>query len=298
MAEAAIPVDLLNPGQVFACLGFLEAADILLGNAQGGFDWSDEPDVRFRLAADGEKNPAESVLSFLARATVRSVAPARSDLTTENWDVPTSRVSDDTPFPCAVPNSPATLPALYLCEETNEQIVVDHWADSRGATSRDNVKFWAGAGGYPGAALARDALNLVRSRVLDVAKDPFSLWAEQSSSFRLDWRRDYIPLDIGFSLNNHSSARFRTIGYPLVEILAAIGLTHARPEFISKLKYRYGVLGVGPESELFGPFFLRASLGDSDLPFPLRSFCMNLGWPGKEGQARCITTVYEEVSNE
>ena len=25
MAEASIPVDLLNPGQVFACLGFLEA---------------------------------------------------------------------------------------------------------------------------------------------------------------------------------------------------------------------------------------------------------------------------------
>jgi hypothetical protein len=27
MAEASIPVDLLNPGQVFACLGFMEAAE-------------------------------------------------------------------------------------------------------------------------------------------------------------------------------------------------------------------------------------------------------------------------------
>jgi CRISPR-associated protein Csx14 len=39
MAEHTIPVDLLNPGQVFACLGFLEAADVLLGDAEGGFDW-------------------------------------------------------------------------------------------------------------------------------------------------------------------------------------------------------------------------------------------------------------------
>ena len=33
MSEAFIPVDLYNPGQVFACLGFMEAADILLGGA-------------------------------------------------------------------------------------------------------------------------------------------------------------------------------------------------------------------------------------------------------------------------
>ncbi|RMF69984.1 MAG: type I-U CRISPR-associated protein Cas8c, partial [Alphaproteobacteria bacterium] len=53
MAEAAIPVDLFNPGQVFACLGFLEAAEILLGEAEGGFDWSNEADVRFILRAAG-----------------------------------------------------------------------------------------------------------------------------------------------------------------------------------------------------------------------------------------------------
>ncbi len=29
MASATVPVDLLNPGQVFACLGIMEAAEIL-----------------------------------------------------------------------------------------------------------------------------------------------------------------------------------------------------------------------------------------------------------------------------
>ena len=37
MAESSIPVDLFNPGQVFACLGFLEAADVLCGHAEGRF---------------------------------------------------------------------------------------------------------------------------------------------------------------------------------------------------------------------------------------------------------------------
>jgi CRISPR-associated protein Csx14 len=299
MAKASIPVDLLNPGQVFGCLGFLEAAETLLGNACGGFDWTNEADIRFHLSADGDENPVEKVLDFLAGSSVRSLAPSGSELSTEKWSIPTLPLTDGSPFPFPLPDSPATLPALLYSEESSQgEIVIDHWGDSRGKTSRDNVKFWAGAGGYPGAALAKDGLDLIRDRIAEAYDDPFNLPAEQSSSFRLDWRRDYIPLDIGFSLNAHAKTRFRTIGYPLVEILAAIGLTHARPEYISKLEYRYGVIGVTPDGELFDPLFLRASLGAPDIPFPQRIFRMHLGWPGKEGQARCITTVYEEVSNE
>lgn len=67
MAEASIPVDLLNPGQVFACLGFLEAADVLLGEARGGFDWSDEADVCFRLASATEGTQLNRCCGFLAK---------------------------------------------------------------------------------------------------------------------------------------------------------------------------------------------------------------------------------------
>lgn len=180
-------------------------------------------------------------------------------------------------------------------EFSGKRIEISHWGDSRRETGRDNVKFWAGAAGYPGAALASDSLELVRDVIAESAGDPFNVFAEQSSSFRLDWRRDYIPLDIGFSLNAHSGPRFKTVGYPIVEILAAIGLSNARPHYIDKLHYRYGVLGAGVDDDLFDPFFLRASLGAFELPFPQRTFQMNLGWPGKEGQSRCITTVYEEI---
>src|SRR5215831_6002361 len=75
MVEHGIPVDLRNPGQVFACLGFLEAADVLLGNAAGGFDWRDESAVRFLLSADGGGNPFEDVLAFLAGAEPSQLGP-------------------------------------------------------------------------------------------------------------------------------------------------------------------------------------------------------------------------------
>jgi CRISPR-associated protein Csx14 len=181
-------------------------------------------------------------------------------------------------------------------------LTIDHWGDS---TRRDAVKFWGGAAGYPGAALARDALDLVRKHCVNSASDPFNLSAGQSSSFRLDWRRDYIPIDAGFSLNSHKG-RILPVGFPLVEILAAIGLSNARPKRLHVLEYRYGAIGfeghaLEPSNErwFYDPTLVRAALGGSDLPFGrnrLRIFRMHLGWPAKEGQARAITTVTEETN--
>lgn len=289
MAEHSIPVDLFNPGQVFACLGLLEAADILLGDAEGGFDWSDEADTRFHLRAAGEENPVAAVLQFLAQAEVKAVAPNGSTNGTKKWKIETIELKQGAPFPFPDPPSPATLPALL---ETNGRVIaIDYWGD---ATTRDNVKFWAGSAGYPGAGLARDALDLVRDRLTDAVEDPFSISALQSSSFRFDWRRDYIPLDAGFSPNDHGNVRM--VGYPVVEILAAIGLAHARPHRLKKLEYRYGVAG-SESNELLPQPFLRAALGCARLPFPQRFFRMDLGWPGQENQARCILDVTEELTS-
>ncbi|RMG59695.1 MAG: type I-U CRISPR-associated protein Cas8c, partial [Gammaproteobacteria bacterium] len=253
---------------------------------EGGFDWSNEADVRFILRAAGERNPVEAVLAFLAEAHVCSAAPDGSSNRTEKWDVPTISLAAGEPFPFPDPDSPATLPARLIAGE--RMIEVAYWGD---ATSRDNVKFWAGAGGYPGAALLRDALDLMRGRWEEARDDPFSVSAVQTSSFRFDWRRDYVPLDAGFSPNEHGDVQM--VGYPLVEILAAIGLSHARPLRIDKLLYRYGVIGT--QEALFAPLLLRAALGCAPLPFARRQFRMELGWPGQENQARCILEVTEET---
>lgn len=302
MSEASIPVDLLNPGQVFACLGFLEAADVLLGDARGGFDWSNEADTRFRMSAESDMNPFEAVLTFLRDAKVTSRSARELGLDTVKWGVETRQYCGDEPFPFPPPASPATLTAVLSVTDSDHRfasksIEISHWGDSRRETGRDNVKFWAGMQGKPGAKVATEALESVGEALDHACNAPFDFGTIQSSSFRFDWRRDYIPLDVGFSLNNHKGY-ITTVGYPIVEILAAIGLSDARPEFRDKLSYRYGVLGVADDGELFDVFFLRASLGAPKLPFLQRTFRMNLGWPGKEGQARCITTVYEETHNE
>ena len=291
MAEASIPVDLANPGQVFACLGFVEAADILLGAVQGGFDWNNGEECCFCLAADSDENPIKAVLQFLDRASVTSAAPDGSSNATDGWGIETV-INDSGAFPFGDPPSPATLPAR-LTDAAGHTVVIDYWGDQ---TGRDNVKFWGGAGGYPGAALVRDALDLIDGRAADQAANPFSLSAEQSSSFRFDWRRDYVPLHAGFSPNAHDHIVMQ--GYPVVELLAAVGLTNSRPSRRSRLEYSYGIAGV-VGGRLHDPILLRAALGTPNAPLPgmpFRRFTMRLAWPGQEGQARCIADVSEELS--
>ena len=290
MGEALIPVDLTNPGQVFACLGFVEAADILLGEVSGGFDWRIGDAAYFRLSAAGEENPAARVLRFLDQASVVSLAPSGSANSTAKWKVDTLPCGSSA-FPFKDPQSPATLPAL-IKDPADNGIVIDHWGDE---TRRDNVKFWAGSGGYPGVALVRDALELIAQRAEENLGDPFAFAAEQSSSFRFDWRRDYVPIDAGFSPNAHGNVAMR--GYPIVELLAAIGLAHARPKRFGKLNYTYGVAGL-QGADPYDPIFLRTALGAQQAPcpgMPFRMFRMRLSWPGQENQARCITDVVEET---
>jgi CRISPR-associated protein Csx14 len=293
VSTASIPVDLLNPGQVFACLGFLEAAELLLGDAQGGFDWKAKGDARFHLKARGEADPVEAVLQFLSHAEVHAVSPDLSELSLQKWNVPTDLLGKGEPFPFALPRSPATLPAALVEQQESSgnrrEIPLDYWGDS---TNRDNVKFWAGAAGYPGAGLARDALKLIRPLLQERQTPLFAMWVPQSSSFRFDWRRDYIALDTGFSVNDHHDIHMA--GFPIVELLAAIGVSNARPERLDKLSYRYGVIGAESAEQLLDPIFLRAALGCAPLPFPQRIFSMHLGWPGQKNQARCITAVVEE----
>lgn len=295
MAESEIPVDLFNPGQVFACIGLAEAAQVLLGDAQGIFDWSDDSGTVFRLRANGTVSPVRHVLEFLDRARAQAVAPEGSPNIAgwnDSWGPRPDASARDAGYPYPDPPSPATLACCLTDGERS--LLLDHWGDG---TARDNVKFWAGAGGYPGAGLAADALALVHGTAATVADDPFAFTAPQSSSFRLDWRRDYIPIHSGFSLNAHGN--IATLGFPLVELFGAIGLGNARParpDRRNKLLYTYGVAGraSGGDTTWLPLTFLRAALGNAPLPFSMRHFRMFLDWPGKEGQARSITTVTEE----
>ena len=296
--DFCIPVDLTNPGQVFACLGFMEAANMLYGqdgHVACGFDWQGElggENARFRLRAAGGKNPFGDVLGFLAKAKVSMVVPSAPLYNTDEDKIPSE--SDVFPFPA--PDNFRTLP-VCLEDADGRRLMIDYYGDK---TRRDNMKFWAGQ--VSGVRLTRGAMDLFREILRDAgldqaATDPFSLHAAQKSSFRLDPRGGYNPMDIGFSLNQHGGD-IKMQGYPVVELMASLGLTNARASRREKLEYAYGVAGVlGPNSDLYDPLFLRAALGAEFPPFPgmpFRLFIMRLDLPGKKAKSRCITEVFEE----
>ena len=84
MGTHEIPVDLYNPGQVLACLGFLEAADVLCGPAEGGFDWAHGA-PKFKLRASGADNPMAEVLEFLADSEVIALVVSKRVFNFSVW---------------------------------------------------------------------------------------------------------------------------------------------------------------------------------------------------------------------
>lgn len=291
MGVSRVPVDLLNPGQVFACLGLMEVTEILSGACEGAFaPEHGETRGEFALHASGSADPLEDVIRFLERATVRAVAPAGFGLAAKEDGVVTIEATDLT-YPCPLPDSPSALPVVLGSDGMTAPI--EYWADG---SSRDNVKWWGGSGGRSGAALTSNLLDSVKQALSadrnGVREDPFNVQARMSSSYRLDWRRDYVPLDAGFSPNKHDSIEM--IGYPFVEVLGAIGLQGARPRRASlsdALTYRYAL----PTAALPTPF-ARALLGGPFGVFHSRAFTLRLSRPSKH--ERCVVSVSEELLNE
>jgi CRISPR-associated protein Csx14 len=278
----------------------MEAAEIILGGeCEGGFDYSgNETQTTFTLTESGEADPVEAVVRFLVAAKVIVVMPRKTSLSIEKWKLPTEQKSDDDPVFPGRPTDSATLPIVL--RSNGIELPIEYWLDGD-LSGRDNVKFWAGAQGKPGAAFALDALEALRelgaNSVREIAANPFSFEAPMSGSLRFDWRRDYIPLEAGFSPNAHKGGRtpILMIGYPLVELLAAVGMQNARPARVAehdKLAYRYGV-----SSARLPTMFVRTMIGAQWLGFAMRRFRMRLGWPGQEGQARCIIDAEEEAEH-
>lgn len=247
MAAADIPVDLFNPGQVFACLGFLEAAEVLLGDAEGGFDWNDEENTRFRLQTNGVQNPFGIVLQFLAEAEMVVVRPA--DLTgpwpngaKSTHEFPASdktlRKSEGKGF------TASALPILLKHDQA--EILVSHWLKRN---SLQTLKLFAGqqvASQLTANMLKGDqskkgtqGIRQIYSNISDGGfRDPFNVVCPVGGRFGFDARGGWDSIRIGSSLDKQGSLVEIA---PHVELLAAIGLENARPVVISTYQIRYAV---------------------------------------------------------
>ena len=302
MAEASIPVDLPNPGQVFACLGFLEAAEVLLGDAEGGFDWSDEASARFKLRAAGEDNPFAVVLEFLATETPRRWAPvgytdplpkkgktAEDDTDDESEsELDAAKLELSETF-LAASGDRMSLP-IRLGGGNRPTVELGHWADGSG---RNNFKLYAGNRSAYGIACAMllgvrekpkkgSAIGEIRTRGIrqlwdeqrhELAAQPMHVLTPMGGSFNFDPRGAWTAIDAGYSLNDQGHL---VEASPVVEFLAAWGLEHARPDEFETRQVRYAAW-----RDSLPPMLARAALCGSLTTVPLRYFRFDLDMSGK-----------------
>lgn len=276
MAQTSIPVDLLSPGQVFACLGLLEAADLLCGSAEGDFDWSDAP--RFRLTTTGTINPVTAILEFLASVKVKAAAPC-------SWN-PDHVESDDLD---RIDNYPAgetdkmALP-IVMRGANGISVCLTHWSDD---SSRGSFKLYSGnrsalsiatamlkgTTNKKGGELTKGVTQLWDEQREQLMANPFGILCAMGGSFNFDPRGTWTAIDAGYSPNEH---KHKVMASPVVEMLAAWGLEHARPAAIATRQYCYAVW-----EEPLPPSLARAALGDCFATIKQRRFRFPLNLSGK-----------------
>ena len=310
MAKHSIPVDLLNPGQVFACLGFLEAADVLCGEAEGGFDWDNNSAIKFRLSTGGDENPFEAVLGFLAtEAEIRRVAPrgyvdpppkkkksASSETNDEDDTVSeteTANPPEQTETFMAQKADKRTLP-IRFGGGNRPTIELYHWADG---SSRDTFKLYSGD--RSADKIARDMLNGVRKPTKKqkqegqpgplqtkgieqlfeedrngLTSNPFRV-TSMGGSFNFDPRGAWTAIDAGYSPNTQKHA---VMASPVVEFLAAWGLQDARPLMSEnkRREVRYAVW-----QEMLPPMLARAAFIGAIPGLTIKCFRFTLALSGK-----------------
>lgn len=307
MTLASIPVDLFNPGQVFACLGFMELAEDLLGSVEVGFIWSEGMVSRFELRANGQVNPFEFILEILAQAKIREVEP-------RGWP---GHHEDDANveecFPSQVKDhfdkqnkkwTRTSLPVSISLplDGHRRSIALSNWTDG---SSRPLFKLYSG-----NRSAHSIATNMVRGkRAKPTKRDPggkvefkglFQLWQERRSelieapfdvlcsmggSFNFDPRGGWTPIDAGFSPDQQS---YGVSASPVVELLATWGLEHTRPDEYETRQVRYGVW-----QGLVPPMLARVALSGIEIVRPFRRFRFALALSGKN---KVVTFPTEETT--
>lgn len=310
MAEASIPVDLTNPGQVLACLGFLEAADMLRGDAEGGFDWSDDANVKFDIRADGEENPFATVLSFLAHVQVKAVAPVawhpKKEPEKENdkrkLQIELDEQENSEEFPGKCPDTSTAMPVRIVgqCGESTASVTLGHWADG---SSRHEFKLYSGNRSAKEIALAmlagtrdnpkkgqnrgdlktKGISQLWEDQCKDLINRPFDIITPMGGSFNFDPRGAWTAIDAGYSPNDQ---KHQVEASPVVEILAAWGLENARPYTFETRRVRYAAW-----SGTLPPALARVAIAGGIEAIPQKRFHFELDLSGKN---KIVTFAREE----
>ena len=164
-----------------------------------------------------------------------------------------------------------------------DSISVGHWADG---STRNDLKLYAG--NRSAATIAKAMLRAVdalwQTSWEKVIARPFDVLAPLGGSFNFDPRGAWTAIDAGYSPNDQ---KHPISASPIVEILAAVGLEHARPHEFELRRVRYAAW-----SGLLPPLLARAALGAVPIGIETRIFEFTLDSSGRNS---IVTFAGEEI---
>lgn len=204
MADIQLRLDPCNPGQFFACCGLFELAAAESGRA-----------VALFVCDENLPRKAEFHIAGTGVPELRSLLQSVRNLTFES-------------IPQAEP--PVHPIRLHVAGRT---IDLDWWLDDfREKTT--NLKCWAGQ------VTTRKLFEELRALIdpAKAAEDPMQFPGMTKSKFGADPRAAWNALDFGYSPNVHNQD---AATYPVVEVLAAIGLQGFRPNASGRSKIFYSL---------------------------------------------------------
>jgi CRISPR-associated protein Csx14 len=192
-----INVDIMNPGQFFACCGLLELAHRLWDGAEGWFEGQ-----TFYIAIKKGAGTLEHLLGKITAAELRQLDPD------DDYSAP---IEIELPF----------------------NLRLDWWTDEQYGGKR--LKVWAGS--MRNVRIARALQSALRERVDMDAPTILSYGAvvyepgrpeQKVEPFYFDSRRGSYSksIDIGFMPD---TLNMPTIAYPATELLCLVGLQRCRP---------------------------------------------------------------------
>jgi len=301
MAEARIPVDILNPGQVFACLGLMEILEILEGHAEGKFDISENI---FVIRTPDNNHPIESVLEYLLNCEFRMAAPRGWKPWEHIKNKTKARKSRDTiskaekieRIMCKNEDLNDTGTNLPICITYAEKdaFIIYQWCN---AAMQQGLKLYSGNrsafdivknmlyGKGRGANAIKGIYHLYKEKREEMIENPLNTMTEIGGSFNFDPRSTWDAINIGYSIDKQKQ---KILSSPLVEVLSLYCLQYTLPKII-KSDIFYGVWGAFLPTSL-----CRVALGGN------RYFCdkvlmFRLGTSGKN---KIVTYAKEVASND
>jgi len=219
----SINVDPANAGQVFACLGLLEVANLIAPPATGRFNWN-----KTDLQAKFELSSGISVRTILKEfKDARVEKPDKLGPlweSTEEEDVGPQEKSGELQPPNGSKSNRSHQNKGYTApislKGSSWQLILDAWLTPDTRKPNPLFKTWAGQ-----VSSSMIITNL--KKYLDLNVQPLDIF-EAGVTMRpvgYDCRSAISAFDLGYNYNKISDV----VVYPAVDLFAIIGLNHARP---------------------------------------------------------------------